>query len=515
MLGLGNRSLQIPSVVFVDADGRIYIGESAERRGQTDPGRMVREFKRRFGDHVPILVGGASYSAESLSARLLSGVVATATERMGGPPEAVVITYPANWGPYKLDLLDQVAAMAGLPEALRCTEPEAAAAQYAAHADLAVGDRLAIYDLGGGTFDACVLEKTDEGFALLGTPGGLEHLGGVDFDQAVFGHVLGSIKDTIAKLDPDDQVVTSGLARLRRECIEAKEALSSDTDVVVPVALPGISTSVRLTRSELEAMIRPGLVETVAAMRRALQSASLQPSDLTATVLAGGSSRIPLVSEILQSELGVTTAVDLHPKHDIALGAARAAHLLGRGATVKASPSPPSPVVVVRRDTSVPERAAGQAVPEPSPTAPATTANETPEVAATATFIERTGAGAISDVEAEEDHPRARLALNPRWVVLAAVATVVLAVALILGLRNPDGQAGPAASSAASTAASTASPTETASPSAGRGALNGSYTWASGVRLRMSVKAERWGSGIPTARTGPAASPTPTTSASS
>ena len=170
--------------------------------------------------------------------------------------------------------------MAGLPKALRCTEPEAAAAQYAAHADVAVGDRLAIYDLGGGTFDACVLEKTEQAFVLLGTPGGLEHLGGVDFDQAVFGHVLGSMRDTIAKLDPEDPVVISGLARLRRECIEAKEALSSDTDVVVPVALPGISTSVRLIRSELEAMIPPGLDESVASMRRAIQSASLEPSDL-------------------------------------------------------------------------------------------------------------------------------------------------------------------------------------------------------------------------------------------
>ena len=172
MLGLGNRALEIPSVLFIPADGDPVVGEPAERRGLRDPDRMVREFKRRFGDDVPILVGGAPYSAAALTARLLQWVVVTAEERMGTRPDAVAIAHPANWGPYKLELLDQVVAMAGLEGAVLCTEPEAAAAQYEAHATVGVGRRLLVYDLGGGTFDVCVLEKGQEGFRVLGSPGG-------------------------------------------------------------------------------------------------------------------------------------------------------------------------------------------------------------------------------------------------------------------------------------------------------------------------------------------------------
>ena len=324
VIGLGNRALQIPSVLFLKPDGEFLVGEAAERRGLTEPDRLAREFKRRIGDHVPIMVAGAPFSPQALTAHLLRWVVDRATERMGEGPAEVILTHPANWGPFRLELLDQVTVMAGLASASRCTEPEAAAAQYAAQNRVAPGDRVAVYDLGGGTFDACVLEKTDTGFQALGTPEGVEHLGGVDFDEAVLRHVLGALGAGAAALDPDDPAVTVGLARLRRDCVEAKEALSTDVDTLVPVALPGLSTTVRITRAEFELMIRPALTETVAAMRRALQSAHVEPSSLRSILLVGGSSRIPLVSEVLTREFSVPTALDTHPKHDVALGSVRA-----------------------------------------------------------------------------------------------------------------------------------------------------------------------------------------------
>ena len=236
----------------------------------------------------------------------------------------MVLTHPANWGPFRLELLDQVAVMAGLDSTRRCTEPEAAAAQYAAQTRINPADRVAVYDLGGGTFDACVLEKTGTGFRALGTPEGVEHLGGVDFDEAVLRHVLGALNAT--NLDPDDPEVTVGLARLRRDCVEAKEALSTDVDALVPVTLPGLSTTVRITRAEFETMIRPALTETIAAMTRALRSAQIEPAQLRSILLVGGSSRIPLVSEMLHREYSVPTALDTHPKHDIALGSVRIGH---------------------------------------------------------------------------------------------------------------------------------------------------------------------------------------------
>ena len=235
MLGLGNRALTVPSVVFLASDGTFHFGEAADRRAASEPTRAAREFKRRIGDTVPILLAGQPYSPQALSAKLLSWVVSVAAERQGGPPEEVVVTYPANWGGYKRELLDQLVSLADVPRALTCTEPEAAATQYASRARLAAGDRVAVYDLGGGTFDVCVLEKQDPGFRIVGSPDGVEHLGGIDFDEAVFQHVLGLLPGQVADLDPDDPDVTQGVARLRRECVEAKEALSSDIETTIPV----------------------------------------------------------------------------------------------------------------------------------------------------------------------------------------------------------------------------------------------------------------------------------------
>ena len=132
MVGLGNRALQIPSVLFLTPEGDFLVGESAERRGLAQPDRVVREFKRRIGDSVPMLIAGAPYSPQSLTARLLRHVCGTATERMGEAPEQIVLTHPANWGPFKRALLDDVVRLAdvGAPVAT-LTEPEAAAGWYA------------------------------------------------------------------------------------------------------------------------------------------------------------------------------------------------------------------------------------------------------------------------------------------------------------------------------------------------------------------------------------------------
>ena len=327
--------MQIPSVLFFDKDGEVVVGEAAERRGVTEPTRLVREFKRRLGDQVPLLVAGAPYSAEMLMARMLRWVVSTTAAQLGEAPEAIICTRPANWGPYKRELFDQVINLAELSDVQQCTEPEAAAAQYAARTTMTPGDRIAVYDLGGGTFDVCVLEMQTDRFVLLGSPGGVEHLGGVDFDEAVTGFVLHALGDRVRKLNSDDPATTAGLARLRRDCVEAKEALSIDLEANVSVALPGLNTIVRITRRDLESAIRPAISDTVAALRRSLMSANTKPTELSAIVLVGGSSRIPLVTEMLHQELQVPVALDTHPKHDIALGAARLCHPTDRDAEVE------------------------------------------------------------------------------------------------------------------------------------------------------------------------------------
>jgi|CXWL01.1.fsa_nt_gi actin-like ATPase involved in cell morphogenesis len=338
---LGTRSSMIPSVVYLREDGTVLTGEAAIRRGVTDPSRLSREFKRRMGDTTAILLGGVPYSVDGLMARMLQAVLATVTERQGEAPAAITLAHPANWGQYKKDLLEQAIRRADLDGVTTITEPEAAAVHYAMQATLESGSIVAVYDLGGGTFDAAVLRKTATGFELIGEPEGIERLGGIDFDEAVFRHVVTSLRGALAELDPDDPVAQAAVSRLRDECVSAKEALSADTEVSIPVILPNVQTEVRLTRAEFEAMIRPALADTLVVLNRAIRSAGVTAEQLHSVLLVGGSSRIPLIAQLVSAELGRPIALDVHPKHSVALGAAAFA----AGAVTRAVPASPATAV--------------------------------------------------------------------------------------------------------------------------------------------------------------------------
>ncbi|MGF1597595.1 MAG: Hsp70 family protein, partial [Acidimicrobiales bacterium] len=376
---LGTRSAVIPSVVLLRADGTILTGDAADRRASSEPERIVREFKRRIGDTTPIIVGGSPYSAEALTARLLEAVLEQVVEREGGRPSRLVVTHPANWGEYKRDLLRQAIRLAGVDEEIveLLTEPEAAALSYAAQERVEPGEVVAVYDLGGGTFDAAVLRRTSAGFAIVGRPEGIERLGGIDFDAAVFAHVASVIGSALAGLDHDDPAALAAVSRLRQDCVDAKEALSSDTDATVPVLLPKLQTEVRITRSEFEGLIRPALVDSIEAIRRAVASAALTIDDVSRILLVGGSSRIPLISLLVASELGRPVAVDAHPKHAIALGAAHAAGGLlgglGPGSTVAPGEMPPG------RPTPTPPPVTPPPLAAPTPTPPPAVPGPTPE----------------------------------------------------------------------------------------------------------------------------------------
>ena len=322
VVDLGTRAPVVPSVVLLCDDGELIVGEAAERRAATEPERVAREFKRRIGDPTPVMLAGAPVSADALTARLLRWTVDKVAESESGPASGVAVSHPANWRDYKQELLRQAIRQADLDDARTLSEPEAAAVHYASQERLAPGSVVAVYDLGGGTFDATVLRQADGGWDILGEPEGIERLGGIDFDEAVFQHVVASLGDAVERLDPDDPAAAAAVARLRRECVAAKEALAADTDASVPVVLPSVHTEVRVTRSEFEDMIRPSLTQSVAALRRTLRAAGVEADDVHAVLLVGGSSRIPLVAELVSAELGRPIAVDAHPKHGVALGAA-------------------------------------------------------------------------------------------------------------------------------------------------------------------------------------------------
>mgnify|MGYP001815022041 FL=1 len=339
---LGTNRAAVPSVVVFRGDDTVLTGDAAERRSRTEPDRVAREFKRRFGDATPVFIGGTPRSPELITSRLLRDVVDTVSEREGGPPaDGIVVTHPASWGEYKLGVLRQAVRLAGLTDVTFLAEPIAAAVHYSSLERVPDGAVLAVYDLGGGTFDAAIVEKRGDRFEILGQPEGIERLGGIDFDAAVLEHVRVALGDAIDQLDPTG---TEAL-RLREECITAKEALSTDTDVSISVLAGGVEHQTRLTRAEFEEMIRPVLTSTVDAMRRALESASVTADRLDAILLVGGGSRIPIVAEMITNEFGRPVAVDAHPKHSIALGAAR----FGAGTSPRvpvapvpaASPAPP------------------------------------------------------------------------------------------------------------------------------------------------------------------------------
>lgn len=322
MVALGDRSVVMPSVVYAREDGALITGDSAGRRVVSNPDQVASEVKRRLGDPTPVRLGGSAYSVTDLLGTLLRDVLDRVTAEQGGRPERLMLTHPANWGPHQQQLFAEAARAAGAENWRTVTEPEAAAAHYAATRPMEVGEVIAVYDLGGGTFDATVLGRTVNGIEVLGHPRGIERLGGADLDDAILSFVNHAAGGALAAQDLRDPSSVVALARLRQDCVVAKEALSLDTEATIPVFLPGRHLEVELSRPQFEDLIRVQVESTIGALSRALQSASVTPERLSAVLLVGGSSQIPLIARMIEEQLGCRTVVDEHPKHAVALGAA-------------------------------------------------------------------------------------------------------------------------------------------------------------------------------------------------
>ena len=384
---LGERAPQVPSIICLRADGEVLVGEAAERRALVEPSRTAREFKRRLGDPMPFLLGGTPYGAEALTAIVLRWVVDRVARERGRRPARVVLAHPANYGPYKLDLIREAVRLSDVGAVELVTEPAAAAIHYLGRDDtVEPGRAVAVYDFGGGTFDATVLRREDSGFTILGEPDGLERLGGIDFDQAVFAFVEEAVGGAVAELDTTDPGARQALAHLREECQAAKEALSTDTDAHIPVLLPNLSTEVRISRSEFESLVRPRVAETVRALERAVASAALAPGELAKVLLVGGSSRIPLCAQLVQETFEVPIAVDAQPKFSVCLGAATAGMPTAAAAVVVVETEPPTvaPTPSWGRVTAAAPAATPAAAPEPEPAPPPAPAPAPPPVPAPA-----------------------------------------------------------------------------------------------------------------------------------
>jgi actin-like ATPase involved in cell morphogenesis/cytoskeletal protein RodZ len=336
VVALEAHRVTVPTVIAVEGDELRY-GSGAISRGIANPDSVAREFKRRLGDSIPIFLAGAPYSADRLVALFARWVYDTVVAQTGETPSSVAVTHPANWTEFQRHLLSTALDQAGVPSAALIPEPQAATIDFGSVAHMEPGQLVLVYDLGGGTFDVALLQRDAEGFTSVGVPAGVERLGGIDFDEAVFEHVLGYVPQDIIEQARNDPTGRLGLAQLRARCVEAKESLSSDVSVDIPVLLPGLSSTVRLTRHELEDMVRPMLRQTIELAQQALDRAQVSSEQLSAVLLVGGSSRIPLVSELVGSALGAPVRVDAHPKLVVARGAARWV------ATQPGSTAPPPP----------------------------------------------------------------------------------------------------------------------------------------------------------------------------
>lgn len=369
LINLGGRAPAIPSVILTREDGVLLVGDAAEARAIADPTRVAREFKRRLGDPTPLLLGGTPFSAQTLTSLLIRHILELVTQRMGGAPASVVITHPAAYGEYRREALLNAAIEAGAQHLTLLSEPQAAAAQYAARSSVAPGEIIAVYDFGGGTFDIALMRQGVGQFELIGVPVGVESLGGVDFDVAVLEHVNARVNGALDLLDPNDDDTRAMLARLRRDSRDAKEALSSDIDATITVVVPGITEHVTITRATLEDLIRPRIAETFVALRRAVEAAGITVDDISRIVLVGGSSRIPYIRERVAIETARPLAEDIDPEYAVALGAARLAASAPSGSPTPSqapdaraeTPRPPAPSPATEPDRP----AAVEAAPPP------------------------------------------------------------------------------------------------------------------------------------------------------
>jgi actin-like ATPase involved in cell morphogenesis len=338
-----SRGVVVPSVAYANPEGTLLTGLAAEEAARGgELGRVARGFKRRIGDPTPLVLGGTAYSPDALMAAQLRDVLEYVTRMEGSPPETIVLTCPAIWGPYRREHFEEVPRLAGVPASHVLTEPEGVATHYSLERRLGDGEVVAVYDLGGGTFDTTILRMGRGGsMEILGTPEGIEHLGGMDFDETLLAFVDDRLDGAVSALDQSDPRAGALLAHIRALCVRAKEELSIEPDVMINIPLPTGPRQVMIIRRELNDMLRPSVRLTTDALRHTIASAGLRTEDVSAMLLAGGSSRIPLVDQMVSEEFGRPVRMTLHPKFTVALGgAATAARVRADAIAARSAPTP-------------------------------------------------------------------------------------------------------------------------------------------------------------------------------
>jgi len=324
-----NGSVILPSAVRYHAD-RVEVGESARLAASSDPFNTVLSVKRlmgrglsdvkQLGEQLPYhFVGGESHmpfidtvqgpkSPVEVSAEILKVLRERAEKTLGGELVGAVITVPAYFDDAQRQATKDAAKLAGLNVLRLLNEPTAAAVAYGL--DQSAEGVVAIYDLGGGTFDISILRLTGGVFEVLAT-GGDSALGGDDFDHAIASWMIEQA-GLSADLDPGTQ------RTLLQAACAAKEALTDASSVAVTFG----DWHSELTREAFEAMIEPMVARSLKACRRAVRDANIEVEDVQAVVMVGGSTRVPRVREAVAEMFGRQPLTDIDPDQVVAIGAA-------------------------------------------------------------------------------------------------------------------------------------------------------------------------------------------------
>jgi actin-like ATPase involved in cell morphogenesis len=325
---VGNGSLRMPSSVWF-GDGEVAVGADAVNRAVSDPAGFVRSPKRLIGRQEDCIIAGRPVSVHSLVSAVLAHVWQTSlAQRAGYRPAAIRLTCPAGWAESKRAALVLAAQEAGMTGVTLVDEPVAAALRLSRR-NLAEGETVAIYDLGGGTFDAALLSRdlsVEEGFRLVGPPVGLDPLGGERFDQKVLEYLcsnspqLMNHPDLDDLLNPPDERWRRARAETESLVCQAKENLSRSQATEIWIA--GLEERVQLNREEFNGLIQPEIVRSLDKLGTLLSQCGVTAADLSALFLIGGSSRIPLVPQLAWERLGIEPITQDDPKAVVALGAA-------------------------------------------------------------------------------------------------------------------------------------------------------------------------------------------------
>jgi len=341
-----------PSVVSLDVDGTIIVGEPARRRLLTQPERTIYSVKRLMGRGVKdiqdelklfpfrldpsssnvirVRLGDKVFTPPEISAFILRELKNWAEAHFGERVDRAVITVPAYFNDAQRQATKDAGKIAGLEVLRLVNEPTAAALAYGLHEQQR--GKVAVYDLGGGTFDISVLKliSTAEGdiYQVLSTNGDT-HLGGDDIDNRLVSHLLQDMTD-LDKGDISDRPKL--IQELRKAFIAMKHELSTSDEAVLRFALPnGKVYASAFTRAGLEEWIRPIVDRTMGPVKLALADARLKPEEIDEVVLVGGTTRTPLIRKTVQDFFGRVPHIDLNPDEVVALGAAVQANILDRG----------------------------------------------------------------------------------------------------------------------------------------------------------------------------------------